>query len=163
MDQKLTLQDGRKSLNEHVAFKGAELREKYGPEIGWTQLLRVLQDRGCVRYPCDVAFDAGPLQPGELAYPAPKGQRPEEGYIICVHPWFDSQRQRAPYAVLYQLVAVNYGEFASADDAETYGATALGISKDQYYETLCGMADEIAGGCQGTPSTGLGTQKMLNK
>ena len=48
--------------------------------------------------------------------------------------------------MLYQLVLVNYGEFASAADAETFGATALGISKDEYYEALCEMADEI-GAC----------------
>ena len=38
------------------------------------------------------------------------------------------------------------GEFASADDAETFGAMALGLAKDTYYELLCGMADEL-GGC----------------
>ena len=37
-------------------------------------------------------------------------------------------------------------EFASADDAETFGAGALGLSKDEYYEALCEMADQI-GGC----------------
>jgi hypothetical protein len=45
--------------------------------------------------------------------------------------------------VLYQLVLVNYGEFASADDAETFGASALGLSKDDYYRNLCEMADAI--------------------
>ncbi|MGA2749028.1 MAG: hypothetical protein ABSG59_09655 [Verrucomicrobiota bacterium] len=148
MPQKLTIQDGRKSLNEHVAFKGAELREKYGPEIGWNQLLQILQDPGCVRYPCEVAFDAARLQPGELAYPAPKGRRPEEGYIIYVHPYFALQPQRVPLVVLYQLVVVNYGEFASALDAETFGASALGITTDQYYGALCEMADEIGGGVE---------------
>jgi hypothetical protein len=146
MAQKLTIQDGRKSLNEHVALKGSELREKYGPEIGWDQLLRVITDRVCVRYPCEVAFDAGPLQPGEFAFPAPKGERPEDGYIIYVHPYFAARPRQATYAVLYQLVVVNYGEFASADDAETYGSAALGISKDDYYQGLCEMADQIACG-----------------
>jgi hypothetical protein len=32
------------------------------------------------------------------------------------------------------------------DNAETFGAAALGLSKDEYYATLCEMADEI-GGC----------------
>jgi hypothetical protein len=54
--------------------------------------------------------------------------------------------------VLYQLVAVNYGEFASADEAETFGAAALGLTRDEYYAVLCAMADEIGGntiGCSG--------------
>jgi hypothetical protein len=46
--------------------------------------------------------------------------------------------------VLYQLVLVNYGEFASADDAETFGAHALGLAKDDYYQALCRLADEIS-------------------
>lgn len=41
---------------------------------------------------------------------------------------------------------INYGEFALPEDAETFGASALGLSKDEYYATLCEMADEI-GGC----------------
>jgi hypothetical protein len=39
---------------------------------------------------------------------------------------------------------VNYGEFASADDAETFGAAALGLSKDDYYQAVCALADELA-------------------
>jgi hypothetical protein len=55
------------------------------------------------------------------------------------------QLEKAPHVVLYQLVLVNYGEFASADDAETFGANVLGLSKDAYYQALCELADEIAG------------------
>jgi hypothetical protein len=51
-----------------------------------------------------------------------------------------------PYLVLYQLVLVNYGEFASPDDAETFGASALGLEREEYYAALCRMADEV-GGC----------------
>jgi hypothetical protein len=45
--------------------------------------------------------------------------------------------------VLYQLVLVNYGPFASSDDAESFGAGVLGLSKDEYYDALCEMADEL--------------------
>jgi len=47
---------------------------------------------------------------------------------------------------LYQLVAVNYGVFASADDAETYAAAALGLPREDYYQTLCGLADQLGVG-----------------
>jgi hypothetical protein len=142
----LTTEDARQSLNGHVAAKGREIRTKYGPHIGWKELLRILEDRACVRYPCEVIFDAGPLNPGEFAHPAAKGERLEEGFTMFVHPVFLAQLDQVPSLVLYQLVLVNYGEFASADDAETFGASALGISRDEYYQTLCEMADEI-GGC----------------
>jgi hypothetical protein len=139
----LTAQDGRQSLNAHAAAKGAELREKYGPRIGWQELGRILQDRACVRYPCEIVFDASPLIPGEFAHPMPKGEKPEDGFTLAVHPFFRTQLERVPHLALYQLVLVNYGEFASADDAETFGAAALGICKDEYYQALCELAGQM--------------------
>jgi len=143
MATQLNAEDARQSLNAHVAAKGSEIFQKYGPNLGWKELLRLLEDRTCVRYPCEIAFDATPLQPGEFAHPLAKGGRPEDGFTLCVHPVFMTDLARVPYLVLYQLVAVNYGEFASADDAETFGANALGLAKDDYYGTLCEMAERL--------------------
>ena len=145
MSKPLTLDDGRQSLNAHVASKAGEIRAKYGPHIGWNELRQILEDRACVRYPCEIVFDAGPLNAGEIAHPVAKGERPEDGFRMCVHPYFMTDLQRVPYLVLYQLVLVNYGEFASPDDAETFGASALGIAKEEYYHALCEMADELGG------------------
>ena len=144
MATQLTAEDGRQSLNAHVAVKGDEIRAKYGPHIGWVELQRILQDRTCVRYPCEIIFDAAPLQPGEFAHPVPRGETPEEGFDLYVHPYFMTELDRIAHLALYQLVVVNYGEFASPDDAETFGATALGLSKDEYYQSLCELSDEIA-------------------
>jgi hypothetical protein len=146
MPTHLTADDARKSLNDHVAVKGAAIFEKYAPQIGWKELQQILNNRECVRYPCEIVFDAGQLGPGEFAHPVAKGDQPEAGFTIFVHPFYMTQLERVPYLVLYQLVLVNYGEFASPEDAETFGASALGISRDGYYATLCEMADAI-GGC----------------
>ena len=145
MATKLTVDDARQSLNAHVAAKGAEIRKKYGPIIGWQELLRLLEDRTCVRYPCEIVFDAAPLEAGEFAHPVPKGDRPEDGFTMVVHPFFMAQLPHVPCLVLYQLVLVNYGEFASPDDAEVFGASALGLTRDEYYATLCALADQICG------------------
>ncbi len=145
MNTQLTVEDAKQSLNAHVAAKGAEIRDKYGPHIGWHELTRILNDRSCVRYPCEIVFDAASLDPGELAYPMARGDRPDAGFTLYVHPLMMMHLEKVPQVVLYQLVLVNYGEFASADDAETFGANVLGLSKDAYYQTLCGLADEIAG------------------
>ena len=146
MSKQLTIDDARQSLNAHLAFKGAEVREKYAPQVGWNELLRLLEDRTCVRYPCEVRFDAEPLLPGEFAHPVANGQAPEDGFTIYVHPIFANQLDQVPWLVLYQLVLVNYGEFASADDAETFGSAALGLAKDDYYTALCELADQV-GSC----------------
>jgi len=145
MGNKLTADDVKQSLNAHVAAKGIEIREKYGPDIGWKELLRILQDRTCVRYPCEIVFDATPLEVGEFAHPVAQGQRPEDGFTMYVHPFFMTRLSQVPALVLYQLVLVNYGEFASADDAEIFAATALGLSQDGYYHALCEMADQLCG------------------
>jgi hypothetical protein len=144
MSQPPSPADPTLSLNAHAAAKGAELRAKYGADLGWEELQQVLKDRALVRYPTAIAFDAGPLLPGELAHPVANGKRPKDGFTMCVHPRFATQPRRVVYAVVYQLVVVNYGEFASADDAETFGAGALGLSKDAYYQALCEMADELS-------------------
>ena len=145
MATQLTADDAKQSLSAHVAAKGAEVFEKYGPQIGWKQLQLILQDRACVRYPCEIVFESNQLQAGEFAHPAPNSERPEDGFVIYVHPLFMTQLDRVAWLVLYQLVVVNYGEFASATDAESFGAAALGLSPDEYYQGLCELADQL--GC----------------
>ncbi len=132
-------------MSAHAAARGADLLEKYGPHIGWSQLDRILHDRSVVRYPCEIVFDSTPLQPGELAYPKARGEKPEDGFVLHIHPLFLTQLDRVPPLALYQLVVVNYGEFASPEDAEIFGATALGISQEQYYAELCKMAELVEG------------------
>jgi hypothetical protein len=150
-----TREEAQQSLNDHAAIKGAEIHEKYGPRIGWNELLLILADRACVRYPCEIAFDSAPLEEGEFAHPVPKGDKPEDGFTIHVHPYYAVDLSRLPFLVLYQLVLVNYGGFSSPDDAEIFGANAMGLPKDEYYRAVCEMADELAGdeerGC-GVPS-----------
>lgn len=135
--------DARQSLNTCAAAIGAEIHQKYGPRIGWTQLLQILGDRTCVRYPCEIVFDTAPLQPGEFAHPVPKGAHPSDGFTLYVHPFFMIQLEQVPLLVFYQLIVVNYGPFASSEDAETFGAAALGLTKEEYYQTLCRLADEL--------------------
>ncbi len=138
-------------MEAHVADKGLALLNTYGPHIGWEELTRILEDRAFTRYPCTVQFDAGPLLEGEFACAVPVGKVPEDGFTIAVHPYFALERNRVPALVLYHLVAVNYGAFASPDDAEMFGACALNMSKDDYYQLLCDAADELdpcdTGGC----------------
>ena len=146
MPTQLTAADARQSLNAHVAAKGAEVFEKYGPHIGWKELQAILKDTACTRYPCEIAFDAAGLGPGEFAHPVAKGETPEAGFVMHVHPIFMTQMDVVPALVLYQLVLVNYGAFASAEDAETFGALALGLEREEYYQRLCEAADQL-GGC----------------
>ncbi|MFI5356116.1 MAG: hypothetical protein ACHQ4G_02150 [Opitutales bacterium] len=144
MATQLTADDARQSLSAHAAVKGAEIHAKYGPEIGWAELGQILADRTCVRYPCELVFDATLLQEGEFAHPVALGESPEAGFKMHVHPLFMTQLADVPTLVLYQIVAVNYGEFASGDDAVAFAAAALGCSEDDYYEKLCEMIEPLS-------------------
>jgi len=144
MEHKLTVEDARQSLASHAAEKGRQLHEKYGPHVGWNELLRILEDRSLVRHPCEIVFDASGLLQGEFAHPFPNSERPEDGFKIHVHPFFMMQLEQVPLLVLYQLVLVNYGEFASVEDAESFGAAALGIDKEEYYRAICELADHLS-------------------
>ena len=135
--------DARQSLNACAAAIGAVIYEKYGPRIGWTQLLQILEDRTCVRYPCEIVFDAAPLQAWEFAHPVARGDHPQDGFSVYVHPFLMTQLEEVPRLVLYQLLLINYGAFAAPEDAEILGAAALGLSRDEYYRTLCELMDEL--------------------
>lgn len=156
MASTLTAADARQSLTAHVAAKGAEIHARYGPDIGWVQLQALLKDRAFVRYPCEIRFDPAPLLPGEFAHPVAKGETPEEGFVMHVHPVYMPDLAGIPALVLYQLVAVNYGEFASAEDAEAFGAAALGMEREDYYTLLCDMADRLGVGA-GEPRAAAAT------
>lgn len=143
MATQLTADDAKQSLTAHVAAKGGEICQKYGPNLGWAELQQLLEDRAYVRYPCEIRFDASALQPGEFAHPQPNGDRPEDGFTLFVHPIYMLDLGRVPLLVLYQLVLVNYGAFASAEDAEIFGANAVGLSRDDYYAAICELADQL--------------------
>ena len=147
MPTQLTAEDARQSLTAHVAAKGAEIFGKYGPDIRWKTLQRILEDRSCVRYPSSVEFDANTLRPGEFAHALARGERPEDGFTIYVHPLFMTQLDFVPALVFYQLVLVNYGAFATSDEAEAFGAAALGLDQETYYRRLCAAADQLDNGC----------------
>jgi hypothetical protein len=135
----------KQDLSDQVAAKAAEIRQKYGPQLGWDELGRLLGDRNYVPYPCEICFDAEPLLPGEFAHPLPRGQTPDDGYIIYVHPFYSNQLPLVPYLVLHQLVLINYGGSVTLDDAETFGSLALGLSKEDYYQALCDLSAQIGG------------------
>lgn len=143
MARSLTAGDAKQSLTDHVTARGIEVFLKYGPQLGWAELQQLLADRALVRYPCTIVFEAGRLLAGEFAHPEAKGGTPEEGYVMYVHPEFQSDLDQVPALVLYQLVSVNYGDFASVEDAESFGAAALGLTRDEYYARICELADRL--------------------
>ncbi len=139
-----TVEDGRRSLSEHVETKALEARVIYGPDVDWAAMQRMLTDERYVRFPVEVVFDGEPLGPGELAFTEQVADDPAQGYRLVVHPRYENRDKLLPLIVAYQLVVVNYGEIATHEEAELFGATLLGLEVEDYYQTLCLAADALA-------------------
>lgn len=146
MGKKLSLEDGQIALRDHIIEKGLEIREKYGPEIDDIVLLDILSDDEFIRFPTRVEFNTSRVDEGLFAVADPIEDSPQRGYIIYVHEFFKDKTEFLPALVLYHLVTVNYGDFASHEDAEIFGATVLGMDKEDYYQLLCNLTDMIPGG-----------------
>lgn len=144
MHNKLTPEDGKKALLHHVVEKAIALREKYGNFIDYSTLERILQDRDLVRYPTRLEFSSQSIGDGFFAVAKPvSSSDPSQGYVICVDGHFEDKLDNVPALVLYQLVTVNYGDIVTSEEAEIFGATALGMKKEEYYQLLCALADSI--------------------
>jgi hypothetical protein len=133
------------NLAEPITALAALIRQRYGPRLHWPQLLLLLEDRACVRFPCEVRFDAEPLLPGEFAHVVPRGLDNAEGFVIYLHPFYTLELDQAVYLVLPQLVRVNYGLQASPEDAENFGALVMGVPRADYFHTLCQLSGQLGG------------------
>lgn len=143
-DQAVAAQ-AKQAFHEHLVEKATLARFKYGLYIDTDAVLLMLDDDSVVRYPTTVVFDASPLQPHEFAYPQPVGFHASDGYALCIHPSFRSQREIWPLLIAYHVPVINYGSIVEADDAELYGATLLGLDVEAYYNALCELADAMTG------------------
>ena len=149
MRHKPTEQEGRESLVAHAVEKALEARAAYGgegPGLSMQSLEVLLNDRKFVRHPVRLNFDAAALEAGEFAYPQPvSADDPSEGFVMHVHPAFEGRADVIPLLVSYQLVCVNYGEIAGNEAAEAFGAALCGMEIEDYYQTLCRLADSLEG------------------
>ena len=143
---------GKQSLCDHAAEKAYEARQAYGGEIDYSAMQRLLEDRRFVRYPVRLCFDARPLQAGEFAFMQviEEGQ-PDKGFILFVHTHFETHHNVLPMLIAYHMVCVNYGEIASHEAAEIFGATLLGMDAQTYYQMICQLADEMPAPNETTP------------
>ena len=135
--------DGQQALKDHVLERARFALQKWGPGINYDITLLLLQDREVVRYDTELAFDSAPLEPGEFGHALPLGDHPKDGFRLCIHPWFEARTEDLPQLILYHLVRINYGDIATDEEAELFGATLLEIEPEAYYQNLCRLADSL--------------------
>ena len=133
MARNLTADDARQSLTAHVENKGLEIFHQHGGRLDWAGLQRLLEDRTQVRYPCEIVFDAGPLQEGEFAHPVPKGDTPEDGFAMHVHPIYMLDLEQVLAELPSQeaeLLRLRYGINQEAPMALSAVARSMGVTRD---------------------------------
>lgn len=143
MGQKLTMDDGRKALSDHAYEKALFIREKYGSVIDKLILEQILQDKDCVRFPARIEYNSQMIESGLFGTAKPVSDNPADGYNIYIHEYFSDKVGDLSALVLYHVVSINYGEFATRAEAELFGATVLGIETEYYYNLLCRLVDQI--------------------
>ncbi len=140
---KLTLEDGRRAAGAHALERGHQLKLKYGNFVDRETLDRILLDRDFVRHPTRLKFSRDNLEPGMFGHAERSGDKASDGYIIYVHEHFEDRPGDLAALVFYLLVTVNYGDFATYNEAEEFGSSAMGMGKEEYYNYICRLADSI--------------------
>jgi len=134
------------AVSMHVSEKAKEIHSRYGPDIDYPTVLRILDDRRSIRYPVEIKFVSEGIMPGMFAQTEPISENPDDGYIISLHSHFEDRLDVLPALILYQAVLINYGELATANDAELFGSGVLGMDRDAYYEQIVALTDALWAG-----------------
>jgi len=135
--------EAREALCAHARRTGCLIHERFGPAIDLATVERMLEDPDVVRFPVSLLYDGTALEGEEIAYPLPVEGDPLNGYTMYLHPALEGDPEGAVRAILYALVVVNYGAVADGAVGEAFGAAALGIEEEQYYEQICSLVDAI--------------------
>jgi hypothetical protein len=131
------------AVSKHAIEKAADIRARYGPVIDFPTVLRILEDRRCIRYPVEIRFVSEGIEPGLFAKTEAISDDPADGYVISLHQHFKDRPEVLPALILYQSVLVNYGDIATAADAELFGSGILGLDRDAYYTQIADLTDSL--------------------
>lgn len=140
---KLTIEEGQQAMKAHAREKGYRLHVKY-PVINRNILSQILCDSEFVKYPTSILYDRSRIESGLFAVAEKIFDAEHPRYVIYVHDFFKFMPDKLPHLVLYHLVSVNYGDFASDEAALEFGSAALNCDKEAYYQMLCELSDLIA-------------------
>lgn len=133
----------RDALHEHLRLRAEALRAKYENQVNAETIMRMLGDTDALRFPVELRFRAEPLETGEFAFPYPIEDDPSGTWILCLHPYFKDKLGALPALIAYHIPTINYGPIITADEAELFGATLLGMEKDEYYNLICELVDSM--------------------
>jgi hypothetical protein len=142
----VTAEEGRTALHAHLVERATVARERHPVLTDEAAVRRLLEDEEVVRFPTCLLFEDDGLQPGEFAWPRPRGGAPGDGFDLLVRSCFADKPGALAALVAYHVPSINYLDVASREEAELYGATLLDMEVDAYYALICELVDGMPAG-----------------
>lgn len=129
------------ALSHHAAEAAVRARAALGANLDAENLGTFLSERILLRLPTELRFDGLGLDPHQFAHPVFVTENGERRCILHICSQYKDLPDTHAYIVAYMAAAINYGAAASAELCETYGATLMGISVEDFYAAICRIAD----------------------
>jgi hypothetical protein len=133
-------QEAEDALLAHMLERADAARARHGGALGPRNMEAVLLDGESVRFPSRIVYGDGPLDAHQFAQPEPDPADPG-AYLIYLRPKLAERPDLAALAVSYVIPLINYGAVVRTRHVERYGARLMELSRDEYFERLCAMAD----------------------
>jgi hypothetical protein len=134
------------ALYEHARFAAQRAQSRLNGPLTPSNLEQFLADNLCLRYPTRIIYDRTGLEPHQVAQPFYRQSR--DGIFCDLH--VDPDLQKTPeinyLVVAYMAAVINYGDAATPELAELFGALLTGIDQETFYEKMCAVADSVRGG-----------------
>jgi hypothetical protein len=131
------------ALFEHARFAAQRAHARLGGFLNPSNLDKFLEDNLCLRYPTRIIYDRTGLDPHQVAQPFYRQSR--DGVFCDLH--VDPELQKTPgsnyLVVAYMAAVINYGDAATPELAELYGALLTGIDQEMFYDKMCAVADSV--------------------
>ena len=129
----------RVTLLRHAQEAASRATVKLGGPLTTQNLEAFLADNDCVKYPTLIVFDESPLEPHQFAQPIVENGE----CLLHIHPHYASRPECVTTIAAYMAGAINYGAAVTLDVCEAYGAGVTCLSRDEFYRTVCQVADEL--------------------
>lgn len=108
-----------------------------------SNLATFLEDRNQVRYPTRLVLELGEMGPHQFAQPEADIRNPQ-GIMLYVRPILGKRPDYLVKAVAYMIPVINFGSKLITDEnCITYGAALFGVSPDDFYDSICEVADWV--------------------
>lgn len=129
------------SLHDHAVETAKQSFSMLGGPLKRENLDTFLKDRECVRIPTELRFDEEGLSSHQFAEPEFVMLDGQRKCVLHVHPRYEELLETHVPIVAYMAAVINYGASASSDLCEQYGAILTGMTVDDFYDTICHVAD----------------------